>query len=335
MADKLRLYNILGVDQTASDDEIKKAYFKKAKICHPDKFQNEPDEIKKQKQLEFQELNKAYEILKDPHKRQQYDMTGSTDDTPNNTSSNLHEVFESLFGGGSGFRSGGFGGFTGFNPFSNFGMGGFSMFSDHNEPSLQPFELTLKEMYNGCNKTIHLQRRKVIGRNGPHIQIGIENVMKEVIVPPNQFVGAKIVVPEAGDHNPKTNKFEPLILVVQEKPNSTPNWSVQELHLIHTLTISFVESICGFVKTIQHVNGQTLTIQVNETVVDGMKKVINGQGMKGDKSKGNLIIVFRVEPLKPHDITSEQRNELKRIFNYNPTPLPKGTKVETLHAVFN
>lgn len=64
-------YNILGVERGASADEIKKAYRKKAHELHPDK--DSGDEAK------FKEVNEAYQVLKDPQKKAQYDQFGSAE----------------------------------------------------------------------------------------------------------------------------------------------------------------------------------------------------------------------------------------------------------------
>ncbi len=93
-------YKILGVDKSASDDEIKKAYRRLAHKHHPDKSGG--DEAK------FKEINEAYQVLSDKTKRSQYDQFGQT--------------FNQAGGGGQGF-----GGFEGFD-FGNFGkqgQGGF------------------------------------------------------------------------------------------------------------------------------------------------------------------------------------------------------------------
>lgn len=63
-------YEILGVSRNASAEEIKKAYRKLAHKYHPDKKGG--DEVK------FKEINEAYQILSNPHKRQQYDQFGRT-----------------------------------------------------------------------------------------------------------------------------------------------------------------------------------------------------------------------------------------------------------------
>jgi len=65
------LYDILGVPRGASRDDIKAAYRNRAKECHPDVAQDDPDG-----ELKFKELTFAYEILSDSDKRQTYDSMG-------------------------------------------------------------------------------------------------------------------------------------------------------------------------------------------------------------------------------------------------------------------
>src|SRR5215475_9999669 len=68
MAEKRDYYEVLGIGKTASADEIKKAFRRKAIELHPDKQGG--DEAK------FKEVNEAYEVLKDAGKRQRYDQFG-------------------------------------------------------------------------------------------------------------------------------------------------------------------------------------------------------------------------------------------------------------------
>ena len=84
MADKRDYYEVLGIQKSASDDDIKKAYRKLAKQYHPDL--NPGD---KGAEAKFKEVNEAYEVLSDSDKRARYDQFGHAGVDPN-------------FGGGAG-----------------------------------------------------------------------------------------------------------------------------------------------------------------------------------------------------------------------------------------
>ncbi|MEO1923604.1 MAG: DnaJ C-terminal domain-containing protein [Nautiliaceae bacterium] len=117
------LYEVLGVSENATQDEIKKAYRKLARKYHPDICKKPECEEK------FKEINTAYEILGDPEKRKQYDQMGDSmfngqnfqDFYRQHKDIDLEEILSSIFGGGFGRSRGGFGGFGGFD---EFGFGG-------------------------------------------------------------------------------------------------------------------------------------------------------------------------------------------------------------------
>ena len=73
------LYEILGVDKSASDKEIKKAYRKLAIKYHPDKQTGKSEEEQKEAAEKMQEINLAYETLSDASKREHYDTYGTVD----------------------------------------------------------------------------------------------------------------------------------------------------------------------------------------------------------------------------------------------------------------
>ena len=154
MADKRDFYEVLGVDKSASEDELKKAYRKKAKQYHPDL---NPGDAEAEKN--FKEVNEAYEILSDPDKRSRYDRFGHAGVDPNagfggggagfDGFGDLGDLFSSIFGGG--FGGGGFGGFGGGqsrNP--NAPRRG------SNVETRVP--LTFEEAAKGCHKTIEFPR---------------------------------------------------------------------------------------------------------------------------------------------------------------------------------
>lgn len=119
------LYETLEINESASAEEIKKAYRKLARKYHPDVNKDKGAEDK------FKEINAAYEVLSDPQKKQQYDQYGDTmfggqnfHDFARNQSSNvdLDEILRQMFGGGASFGGSSFGG----NPFGGGFQGGFA-----------------------------------------------------------------------------------------------------------------------------------------------------------------------------------------------------------------
>lgn len=76
MANKRDYYEVLGVSKNATDAELKNAYKKMAIKYHPDRQVGKSDEEKKAAEEKFKEAAEAYDVLRDPQKRQQYDQYG-------------------------------------------------------------------------------------------------------------------------------------------------------------------------------------------------------------------------------------------------------------------
>lgn len=91
----MSLYDILGVNEDAEPNEIKKAYRRKASKAHPDRHGGNPD-----KKTEFQEIQRAYTILSCSESRARYDATGEDeiplDDTEARASTIIMAVFQKL-----------------------------------------------------------------------------------------------------------------------------------------------------------------------------------------------------------------------------------------------
>ena len=129
-------YEILGVSEDASQDEIKKAYRKKAKKYHPDSNKDSADEEK------FKKINKAYDVLSDEDKRKKYDRFGKQGVEGNaragqqRAAQNFQDIFEHLFGGGG---------------------GGFQQDGSGDDLKIKTV-LDFEEMYKGVDKTFEVKR---------------------------------------------------------------------------------------------------------------------------------------------------------------------------------
>ena len=124
------LYNVLGVDRNASQEDIKKAFRKKAVQCHPDKHPGDAS-----KEEEFKRLNDAYMVLSDQDKRSRYDMFGETDDMGAGGVP-MADIFKGMFGMDIGGAGGG--------P----GNGGFSFVFMGDGPQ-DPHQHIFEQMFGG------------------------------------------------------------------------------------------------------------------------------------------------------------------------------------------
>ena len=159
MADKRDYYEVLGVDKSASDDEIKKSFRKLAKTYHPDLHPGD-----KEAEAKFKELNEAYGVLSDKDMRAKYDQFGFAGVDPNFAANagagytgDINDILNDLFGGGFGNIFGGFGG-----GFGGFG-GGFGGGRTRNGPvrgsSIRTsVTVSFEEAAFGCKKEVAVNR---------------------------------------------------------------------------------------------------------------------------------------------------------------------------------
>jgi len=146
-------YEVLGVNKDASAEEIKKAYRKKALQYHPDKNPGN-----KEAEEKFKEAAEAYEVLRDPNKKQRYDqfghagMSGSAGGGGFSGFSDIEDIF-SAFGDIFGGHFGGFGGFG-----SSRSYGGSSRRVTRGSDLRVKAKLTLGEVANGVEKKIKVKK---------------------------------------------------------------------------------------------------------------------------------------------------------------------------------
>ena len=150
MAQKRDYYEVLGVDKNATEDEIKKAYRKKAKECHPDLHPNDKEAMER-----FKELNEANEVLMDANKRARYDQFG------------FEDPMAGMGGGGgnpfgAGFDFGGVGDI--FDQLFNGGMGSRTARSQgpvQGNDLRYELRITFEEAAKGCEKSFEIFRNEL------------------------------------------------------------------------------------------------------------------------------------------------------------------------------
>jgi DnaJ family protein A protein 2 len=141
-----KLYEILQVEPTASDDEIKKSYRKLAKEFHPDKNKDHGDK--------FKEISFAYEILSNPDKRRQYDAVGLDGLKDGGGGGGMDDIFSHMFGGD---EDGGFSPFGGL--FGGMGGGGRRAARRKHQDTVYPLHITLEEAYVGKTSKLKITQK--------------------------------------------------------------------------------------------------------------------------------------------------------------------------------
>jgi molecular chaperone DnaJ len=138
-------YNVLGVERTAADDDIKKAYRKLAMTYHPDRNNGS-----KEAEERFKEITEAYDVLRDPQKRAAYDRYGEAGLRSGGGGFHHVDLSEAL-----GIFMRDFGGFGGFEELFGGRAGGGSPRSGADVKITMP--LTLAEVASGVEKKINLK----------------------------------------------------------------------------------------------------------------------------------------------------------------------------------
>ena len=326
-------YSILGVDENATQEQIKKAYRKGSLKYHPDKNQGN-----KSAEDKFKELNEAYEILGDGDKRKQYDFerkvggrVGGIPGMPPGMGI-PPEIFQMMFGGGrSGAGSGGAGGMN--NPFGgfNFNMShgdvpsNFQVF--HNgvpvftkksmqrpAPIIKTIHIKLKDAYTGIKHSMSIERWIKEEEETDGSKEVVKRIEKETIyvdIPAGIDNNEIIVLREKGNVLSETNKGDIKLFV---KIDNDTEFVRNGMNLLYKKRVSFKDSLCGFKFTLNFIDGRNFVIDNTggKVIQTGFSKMIPGLGMKRDEMKGNLIIEFEVE--YPDTLSEEQRDKLKDIL---------------------
>jgi DnaJ-class molecular chaperone len=271
----------------------------------------------------MQKLNEAYEVLRDPQKRQQYDA--ELQGIPHGFPGGMHGMqgfpgFPGFHGGG--FPGGGMGGANLFDMLFHQMAGGINIEIMHNgnntfirrhvgkpETITKQVNVSLEQAYTGLIVQIDVERWTMRKEDGLRIS---ENESINVQIPAGVDNGENILLEGVGNCIEEGNIKGDVKICVSVNKHATFVRNGADLHLKKTLTLK--ESLCGTQFHFEHLNGKNLTLNVTNAIIfPGGRKVFPNMGMpKKDGSVGNLVIEFDVQ--FPESLTPEQKQQLSNIL---------------------
>ena len=338
MSEKKTLYEVLGVSKDADESEIKRAYRSLSLVYHPDRNSDEDAKSK------FQEISSAYERLKDPASRDDYDMELENPFQRMNSMGggqgmdDINQIFSMFFGGGMPpgmgmpgmgmpgmgmppgmggphirvFHNGQQMGGQGFP--SGFHQGGFPPgflppgFRQIEKPQavVKTVQITLEQCFNGCVVPIDIERWV----QQDQLRISEINTLN-VSIPPGITETEIITLEGLGNCINEQIKGDVKIGI---KIQNTSVFQRCDMDLLLRKKITLKDALCGFSFEIAHLNGKSLILNNFSTVIrPNFKKVIPNLGMiKDGRANGSMIIEFDIE--FPDTLTPEQLEGLKTLL---------------------
>lgn len=293
-------YQLLGVERSASTEDIAKAYKKLARKYHPDLNPGKAEAEEK-----FKEINEAHEVLKDAEKRRLYDQLGHNwqhgqqfQGAPGFENMNFNgqnfggagfsDFFEVLFGqaaGGGGGRRGSFGP----DPFGN-----FSGRQRRGRDIEAEFGLSLEDALKGGKHSVTLPSSS--NSQGSQGQRTLE-----INVPAGIRDGAKLRLTGQGDQ--ALGGAGDLYLRIKYLPD--PLFAVEGDQILYDLPLSPWEAVLGGKVRVPTLEGE-IELNIPEGTSSGRKFRLRGRGMGGATSRGDQIV--RVMIKSPETLDDEERS---------------------------
>lgn len=285
-------YKILGIEKTASPEEIKKAYRKLAIKYHPD--HNKGDQAAEAK---FKDINEAYAVLRDPEKKRQYDQFGAEGFQNRFSQEDIFRGFDL----GSIFREFGFGGGGrgqgAFNQmFGGMGGQGFSGFQGarrgmKGQNLIYELPMTLEELSKTTQKTIVYQN------DGRQERVSVK-------IPKGMRGGQKLRL--SGKGQPGLNGGPPGDLHVQIKELAHSIFKRKNNDLYMKKNIRFSEAVLGSTIEVTTIDQKVLKLKIAAGTQDGAKYRLKGYGMPKNREggRGDAYVEIRIQV--PKTLTEAQ-----------------------------
>jgi DnaJ-class molecular chaperone len=315
-------YEVLGVSRSATQEQIKRAYRELSKKHHPDRNPNDPAA-----EGRFKEVQHAYEVLKDPTKRAEYDRFGDVAVGSYKTGPQGEKVYE--WGGGSTvnvedladlFSTFGFGDSRGggaeqpsiFEQILGGGRGRRRTARPGRPPpppepvveprrgadSEKPLRLTFRQAVEGANVTVRLRS------GSDHRQETLE-----IRIPPGVADGQRIRL--EGKGHPGTGGGPPgdMYIICQVEPH--PHFRRDGADLIVDTPITVSEAVLGARVDVPTLDG-VASVSIPAGTPSGARLRLRGKGgpRKSDDGRGDLYIVIQIVP--PREPSAAQRKLMEQ-----------------------
>lgn len=285
-------YEVLGVAKSASPDDIKRAFRKKAVELHPDRGGDEE---------QFKELNEAYEVLKDGQKKAAYDQFGHA--------AGAHQAGGGQYGGGAGAQ--GFDGFD-FSQFTGGGQAGFSGFEDlfgaffggaRSRPRDVEVSMTIdfREAIFGATKEITL--RVADHQKGERKQEDVK-----VKIPAGIDDGQSIRLSGHGEVNQQGAKGD-LYVHIRVRPDK--DFQRQGSHIVSRIKVGMIDAALGTTAEVTTLDGK-VKVKIPAGTQHGKVLKLSGKGVplvNNSTRRGDHLIEILIEV--PHKLSAKQKKLLE------------------------
>ena len=280
-------YTVLGVPKSASEEDVKKAFRKQAKVLHPDRNTSDPKAKDK-----FAELNSAYEILGDPAKRKQFDA-GEIDAEGKPRFQGFGGQGGAGFGGGraggpfgGGFQGGGFDPSDIFADFFRSGMGGGARARQRGpEPGQDvktEIRVSLADALKGSTARVTLHGGRTV----------------EVKIPAGVTDGQVIRLKRQGMPSAMGGPEGDALVTVRVQPD--PRFSVEGKNLRTRVQVDLADAVLGGVIRVPTLDG-AVEINLPKGASSGQVLRVKGKGVPAKDSPGDLFAVIEIVLPKESD----------------------------------